>query len=101
MAFFDHYLDQTTRSKLPGANYWEQTIITRNAMSSKSATLKPMQCPTSLQPKDSSISQMIKDAGFEDMTHVMNSYGLKRHDEADFQKAQAILEAFRDVDQKD
>ena len=44
---------------------------------------------------------MVKGAGFKDLTHMMNSYGLKRHVEADVQEAKAILEAFKKVDQED
>jgi len=70
-------------------------------MPSGSATSKPVELPISLQPKDRSISQMVKGAGFKDLTHMMNSYGLKRHDEADVQEAKAILEAFKQADQED
>jgi hypothetical protein len=43
---------------------------------------------------------MAKGAGFKDMTDMMNSYGLKRHNEADFEEAKAILNAFKQEDQK-
>jgi uncharacterized protein (UPF0335 family) len=66
-----------------------------------SVTSKPVKAPSSLQPKDRSISQTVKSSGFKDLTHMMNCYGLKRHDEADFQEAKAILEAFNQADQED
>ena len=70
-------------------------------MSSNSASSKPVQSSTSLQPKDRSISQGVKNAGFTNFTHMMNSYGLKRHDEDDVQEAKAILAAFNKADQED
>ncbi|ESZ89453.1 hypothetical protein SBOR_10164 [Sclerotinia borealis F-4128] len=70
-------------------------------MPSGSATTKPIESPTNLQPKNKSISQMVKGAGFKDLTHMMYSSGLKRHDEADVQEAKAILNAWKQADQKD
>lgn len=63
-------------------------------MSSSSATSKPIEAPTSIQPRDRSISQMVKGAGFKDLTYMMTSYGLKR------QEAKSILEAFKQADQE-
>lgn len=73
------------------ANCLEQTIVIQYAMPSGSATSKPIEPPPSLQPKDRSISQVVKGGGFNDLTHMMNCYGLKRHDEADVQEAKAII----------
>ncbi|KAG9241042.1 hypothetical protein BJ878DRAFT_522674 [Calycina marina] len=70
-------------------------------MPSNSASSKPIQSSIGTQPKDRSISQTVKGAGFKDLTHMMHSYGLKRHVEADVQEAKAILEAFRQADQED
>jgi hypothetical protein len=42
---------------------------------------------------------MIKDAGFNNMNHMMQSYGLKMSNHEDIQEARAILDGFRKIDE--
>jgi hypothetical protein len=69
-------------------------------MSSNATTTKPIQPSSNIQPKDRSLSQTPKGAGFKDINDMMNSYGLKRHNQEDFEEAKAILDAFKQQDQK-
>jgi hypothetical protein len=69
-------------------------------MPSNPNTKNPLESATDTQPKDKSLSQMSKALGFSNMNDMMNSYGLKRHNEEDFEEARAILEAFKQQDQK-
>jgi hypothetical protein len=43
--------------------------------------------------------RMIKDAGFNNMNHMMQSYGLKMHNHEDIQEAKAILDGYRKIDE--
>ena len=43
--------------------------------------------------------QMVKDAGFDNVNHMMQSYGLKMHNHEDVQEAKAILDGFRKIDE--
>jgi hypothetical protein len=69
-------------------------------MPSNATTKKPIQSSSNIQPKDRSTSQMVKGAGFKDLNGMMNSYGLKSHEQGDFEEAKAILDAFKEQDQK-
>lgn len=42
---------------------------------------------------------MIKDAGFNNMNQMMQSYGLKMHNHEDVEEAKAILDGFRKIDE--
>jgi len=54
--------------------------------------------PRSNQPSRKSDYQIIKDGGFRDMKHFMESYGLRMHDDDDLQEAKAILQMMREND---
>jgi inhibitor of KinA sporulation pathway (predicted exonuclease) len=43
--------------------------------------------------------RLIKDAGFNNMNHMMQSYGLKMSEHEDIQEARAILDGFRKIDE--
>jgi hypothetical protein len=42
---------------------------------------------------------MVKDAGFRNMNHMMQSYGLKMCNDEDVQEAKNILNGFRKIDE--
>ena len=43
--------------------------------------------------------RVLKDAGYDNMNHFMQSYGLKSHDDDDLREGKAILEEFRKRDE--
>lgn len=51
-------------------------------------------------PQDKSNNQILKEGGFSDMKHMMDSYGLKMYEDDDVQEAKRIVEGFRQVDQR-
>jgi hypothetical protein len=71
----------------------------REIMPSNANTAEPAKDPATIQPKDRSISQSVKAAGFKDLIAMMQSYGLKRHVEEDFEEAKAILDAMNQQEQ--
>jgi hypothetical protein len=45
--------------------------------------------------------RLIRDGGFRDMNHFMQSYNLKIHDHDDYQEAKQILAGFRKLDEEE
>lgn len=50
-------------------------------------------------PQDKSDYSILKDGGYSNMNHFMQSYGLSMHKDDDVQEAKSIIEGFRQVDQ--
>jgi hypothetical protein len=48
---------------------------------------------TANSTNEMSFDQMVKNAGFRNFNHFMQSYGLKMHDDDDVQEGKAILNA--------
>ena len=71
------------------------------AKASPAYNLKTNQSPTNSQPKDMSLSQTAKDAGFKNVHGMMLSYRLKIHSSANFEEFKAIVDAFKKQDQED
>jgi hypothetical protein len=52
------------------------------------------------QPKDRSDHAVLQQGGWEDRDKFMLSYGLKMHNDDDVQEGKAILQAYKDHDQR-
>lgn len=59
-----------------------------------SSNLKPS---SDVEPKHMSKNAIIKASGYTGMQHMMQSYGLKTHEEDDIAEAGAILDGFRQI----
>jgi hypothetical protein len=64
-------------------------------MSSNNKAAKP-----DIPPNEKSNYRIVKEGGWDNMEHMMLSYGLKLYNDDDIQEAKQIIEKFREYDQQ-
>lgn len=65
-----------------------------------SSTITKNTEPAAIQPKDMSDSRMVKGCGFRSMYDFMPSYGLKMHNDEDYEEGKQIIQALREAQQQ-
>lgn len=54
--------------------------------------------PSSFPPEEKSLHQVLKESGYDNLQHFMQSHNLRIHDDGDVQRAKAILSRLQEYD---